>query len=436
MWSQRRVSGTATVVGGGPAGLMAAEVLAAAGMSVTVYEHMASVGRKLLLAGRTGLNLTHSEPFDQFLTRYGVAAPRFDGPMRAFGPAALRAWSAELGEQTFVGSTGRVFPQSMRATPLLRAWLARLAASGVRFETRWRWLGWTAATTATTATTATAADEDRRDGPVRSRFCDAGGVEVEVASDVTVLALGGASWPRVGSDGGWVEPLRAAGIAVTELRPANCGVQISWTAGFATRFAGEPLKNIALEVAGQRVRGDATITRTGLESGPVYTVASAIRAVIERDGRCTVHVDLHPDLEARVLADRLRRGRKKDSQTTALRRTVGLSPTAVAVLREATGNRLPTDPNALAALVKAVPLIVEATMPLERAISTAGGIALDEIDDAFMLVGMPGTFVAGEMLDWDAPTGGYLLQATFSSAVAAAQGAIAWHMATAPGRAP
>jgi predicted flavoprotein YhiN len=429
-----RVSGTAEVIGGGPAGLMAAEILADAGMAVTVHEHMPSVGRKLLLAGRSGLNLTHDEPLDQLAARYASAAHPLGSALRRFGPAELRAWSAGLGESTFVGSTRRVFPESMRATPLLRAWLTRLAASGVRIETRRRWVGW-------------AASADGRPDPRRPLFADtnttsrdrddtstvggepgAAGIGSSTArrSDVTVLALGGGSWPRVGSDGGWVQILRAAGITVHDLRPANCGVHISWTAGFAARYAGEPLKNVAIEAASTRVRGDATITTTGLESGPVYTLASTIRDVIDRDGRCSLTVDLHPDLDGRVLADRLRRGRKKDSMTTALRRTIGLSPVAVALLREATGNRLPTDATALAALVKAVPLVVVATAPIARAISTAGGIAFAEIDGAFMLRRMPGTFVAGEMLDWDAPTGGYLLQATFSTAVAAAEGAVAW----------
>ncbi len=405
----------ATVVGGGPAGLMAAEVLANAGATVTVREQMPSAGRKLLLAGRSGLNITHSESLDDLLARYGTAAPRLEQALRAFDPNALREWCDGLGEATFVGSSGRVFPQSMRATPLLRAWLDRLGAMGVTIHLRERWLGWTPGP-----------DADGRPDPRRSHFARADGSVVDLASDVTMLALGGASWPRVGSDGGWVDPVRAAGILVGDLRAANCGLRIAWTAGFAARFAGAPLKNVAVTAAGRMVRGDAVITVNGLESGPVYPLASPIRGAIDRDGRCAIAIDLHPDLTVRVLADRLRRGRKKDSLTTSLRRTIGLSPLAVALLREATGNRLPTDPAELAGLVKGVPLMVEATMPIERAISSAGGISLDEVDDSFMLKRMPGTFVAGEMLDWDAPTGGYLLQATFSTAVAAARGAVRW----------
>ena len=407
------VTGTATVVGGGPAGLMAAEVLAAAGVAVTVYEHMPSVGRKLLLAGRSGLNITHSEPFDDLLARYGSGADHLAAALRAFGPPELRSWCASLGEPTFVGSTGLVFPASLRATPLLRAWLARLASAGVSIEVRSRWLGW--------ATTPDGAVDPRR-----SLFGRADGSTVEVNSDVTVLALGGASWPRVGSDGGWVAEFRRAGVEVGELRAANCGIRVDWTGLFAERFARVPLKNIAVVVAGRSVRGDAMVTSTGIEGGPVYVHSTAIRDAIDRDGRCAVTVDLHPDLTVAALSDRLARRRPKDSLATSLRRTIGLTPVAVSLLREATGNRVPADPTELAALVKAVPMVIVETMPIERAISTAGGIAFAELDESFMLQRLPGTFVAGEMIDWEAPTGGYLLQASFSTAVAAAHGALAW----------
>ena len=392
---------------------MAAEVLASAGLVVTVYEHMPSVGRKLLLAGRSGLNITHGEPIDDLLARYGAGADRLEEAVRTFGPKELRAWCASLDEATFVGSSGRVFPASWRATPLLRAWLARLAGLGVRIEVGHRWKGW--------CTTADGQVDARR-----SLFSRADASTVEVTSDVTVLALGGASWPRVGSDGGWVGALRQAGVEVSELRAANCGIRVDWTAHFVEHFAGVPLKNVAIVVGTRSVRGDAMVTDTGIEGGPVYAHSAAIRETIERDGRCAVVIDLHPDLTIEIVSERLGRRRPKDSLGNSLRRTIGLTPVSVALLREVTANRVPAGPDELASLVKGVPLVIDATMPIERAISTAGGVALAEVDRSFMLRRLPGTFVVGEMLDWEAPTGGYLLQATFSTAVTAAQGALRW----------
>ena len=406
-------SATATVVGGGPAGLMAAEVLATAGVAVTIYEHMPSVGRKFLLAGRSGLNLTHAEPIEQLLTRYGTRAGQVEAAIRAFDPHDLRAWSASLGEPAFIGSTGRVFPASFRATPLLRAWMRRLARLGVTIETRRRWLGW--------ATT-----PDGRVDAGRSLFSTPDQSVAVVASDVILLALGGASWPRVGSDGGWVEVVRRARIDVKQLRPANCGLRVDWTEHFGERFAGIPLKNVAIVVGEASVRGDAMITRQGIEGGPVYAQSAAIRDTIARRGRCSVTIDLHPDLTVERLTERLERRRPKDSLATMLRHTIDLTPVSISLLREVSGNRVPTDPTTLALLVKAVPLTIESTMPIARAISSAGGISLDEVDESFMLRRLPGTFVAGEMLDWEAPTGGYLLQASFSTAVAAARGALTW----------
>ena len=418
----------ATVVGGGPAGLMAAEVLAAAGMRVTVFEHMASVGRKLLLAGRGGLNLTHTEPLDDLVARYGSGADPIVAAVRAFDPGQLRAWCAGLGEPTVVGSSGRVFPRSFRATPLLRAWLRRLDDLGVTIETRARWLGWA-------PVEGRGRPDDRGSGPStapvgvdprRSRFGRADGSVHEVVSDVTVFGLGGASWPRVGSDGGWVVPFDGAGVRVVPLRPANCGVVVGWTDGFVDRFAGAAVKDVAIEVDGVRARVDVVVTDDGLEGGPVYARSATIRDTVASQGRCEVRVDLRPDLDVDRLVDRLARRRPKDSVSTSLRRTLGLSPVAIGLVREATANRVPTDVVELAALLKAVPLVVERTAGIERAISSAGGIALDQIDASFMVRSLPGTFVAGEMLDWEAPTGGYLLQATFATAVAAAEGAIRW----------
>ena len=416
---------TATVVGGGPAGLMAAEVLADAGLHVTVHEHMASPGRKLLLAGRSGLNITHGEPLSSMLPRFGAAADRLGPAVESFGPGALRAWCSALGQPTFVGSSGRVFPEAFRATPLLRAWLARLLTKGVDIRVRSTWLGWGAPQPEPTTTTTT----------TTLRFRHADGTVHEVSSDVAVLALGGASWPRVGSDGGWASTVAATGVRVTPLRPANCAALVRWTDHFAERFAGTALKNVSLATTGphdqrQVVRGDVTITRTGLESGPVYACIPALRDELDRLGRGELVIDLCPDSSATRLAERLRGRRPKESASTWLRRAAGLSPAAIGVLRESPpGRNLPTEGAAMAALLKAVPVAVHATASLGRAISTAGGVALDEVDDSFMLRRLPGTFVAGEMLDWEAPTGGYLLQGTFSTAVAAARGAIAWSTA-------
>ncbi|MDM8086387.1 TIGR03862 family flavoprotein [Cellulomonas cellasea] len=399
---------TASVIGGGPAGLIAAETLARAGVAVTVYDRMPSVGRRFLLAGHGGLNITHSEARDRMLARYGRSADRLAPMLDVFSPQDLRDWCASLGEPTFVGSSGRVFPQAFRATPLMRAWLARLAELGVRIETRHRWMGW-------------AGDTDGL------RFTRTDGEAVEVAPDVTVFALGGASWPRLGADGGWVELFTERGAEVTPLRAANVGVQVSWTDTFADRFAGSPLKNVGLTVPGssQQARGDAMVTKTGVEGGPVYAIGAAIRDALDVDGECVLQVDLRPDLGVDQLAERLRHRRPKDSASTWLRR-LGLDPVAIALLRESSGGALPSDATEMASLVKAVPVAVTATMPIDRAISTAGGLAWSEVDDSLMMRRLPGTFVAGEMLDWEAPTGGYLLQASFSTGVVAAQGALSW----------
>ncbi|MFZ9017472.1 MAG: NAD(P)/FAD-dependent oxidoreductase [Ilumatobacteraceae bacterium] len=409
-------SATVSVFGGGPGGLMAAEVLAAGGAHVTVYEHMRSPGRKFTLAGRGGLNLTHSEALDEFAQRYsGPAARNVVSAVRSFPPEELENWCAALGEPTFVGSSGRVFPASFRATPLLRAWLTRLSSLGVTVQTGARWLGWAPATAGSTGARSSLVASD--DGTVS-----------EVAADATVVALGGASWPRVGSDGGWVEPFRSAGVAVRDLRPSNCGMQIEWTPRFLDRFSGTPVKNVAVRVGAQGhwVRGDVMVVDAGIEGGPVYAHAGPARDWIERTGRCDLLVDLQPDLDRDALANRLARRREKDSLDNVLRRTVGLAPVARALIREAFGPEVPRDDAGLANAIKGVPFTVTATTGIDRAISSAGGIDANEVDESFMLRRVPGCFVAGEMLDWEAPTGGYLLQATFSTAVAAARGALEW----------
>lgn len=383
---------------------MAAEVLAMAGASVTVYDAAAAPGRKLLVAGRGGLNLTHSEPLDRFLTRYGDAAELLGPALRAFPPDALREWSAGLGQPTFVGSSGRVFPEDFRANRLLEAWLERLDGLGVQLLASHRWTGWTP------------------DGALRIESPDGA---ITVHPDVTVLALGGASWPGTGSDGAWVPELAGEGVAVTPLRPANSGVELDWSPVFAERFAGTPVKNVSVRCAGESARGELMVTEHGLEGGAVYALTRSLHDQLERFASADLHVDLCPDLDPAAVRARLGRRRPKDSRTTVLRRHLGLTPAAVGLLRESTDNVLPADDDELMALVKDVVLHVRASAPIDRAISTAGGVALDEVDEHFMLRRRPGTYVVGEMLDWEAPTGGYLLQVTFSTAVVAARGALA-----------
>jgi uncharacterized flavoprotein (TIGR03862 family) len=396
------------VIGGGPAGLMAAEVLASGGARVTIYERMPAAGRKFLLAGRGGLNLTHSEPPERLLERYGAAAPRLRAAIEAFSPAGLRAWCDGLGQDTFVGSSGRVFPRALKASPLLRAWLRRLAAAGVEFKPRHLWVGWEG----------------------EALMFDSAQGRVSVRADATLLALGGASWPRLGSDGGWVDIVTNAGIKVTPLMPANCGFVATWSDVFVNRFEGQPLKRVALSFAGHAVRGEALITRGGLEGGAVYALSAPLRDAIAAHGEAVIGIDLRPDISVGALGQRLSAPRGKQSLATFLRKNLALAPVAIGLLHEATltapERASAMAPAALAALIKAVPVRLRALAPLASAISTAGGIAFGEVDARFMLLRRPGVFVAGEMLDWEAPTGGYLLQASFSTAVAAARGALAW----------
>ncbi len=385
----------AVVVGAGPAGLMAAETLARAGIATTVIERMPSPGRKLLMAGRGGLNLTHGEGMEPFLARYGAGRAHLEAAIAAFPPSAVVAWAEGLGQTCFTGSSGRVFPTALKASPLLRAWLARLAGLGVRLRTRTRWLGWNAE----------------------------GGLLLEggevLRAEATVLALGGASWPRLGSDGGWT----ALGLPIAPLRPANCGFRIAWSAPFRARFAGTPLKRIALRFGDASVRGEAVITEQGIEGGAVYALAARLREAIAADGPAVLRVDLRPDLAEDELASRLAAPRRGQSLSTWLRKTAGLPPVAIGLVQEALHDG---DATPLPRLIKSLPLTLTAPAPIERAISTAGGLVFAALDADFMLRDRPGIFAAGEMLDWEAPTGGYLLQACFSTGVAAGKGAIAW----------
>lgn len=385
---------------------MAAEVLSRGAAQVTVYDRMPSAGRKFLMAGRGGLNLTHSEELEPFLARYGEAAPRLRAAIEAFPPAALRAWAEELGQETFVGSSGRVFPRAMKASPLLRAWLRRLGAN-VRFAFRHRWSGW----------------DDAR------LMFDTPGGRISIEADATVLALGGASWPRLGSDGAWVAPLTRAGVTVAPLQPANCGFVAGWSEHFRGHFAGQPLKRLALSFGGRVVRGEAIITETGLEGGGIYALSAPLRDAIAASGEATLTIALRPDLTTEVLERRLSIPRGKQSLSTFLRKALGLTPAEIGLLREVSvaSQRLSAlDPAALAHRVNAVPVRLTATAPIARAISTVGGVAFDELDARFMLYKRPGVFVAGEMLDWEAPTGGYLLQASVATGAAAGKGALEW----------
>lgn len=412
----------ATVIGGGPAGLMAAEVLAAAGVAVTVYERMPSVGRKLLMAGRGGLNLTHSEPLSTFLPRYGQAAGRLAPFIQTFPPSALIDWCHGLEQATFVGSSGRVFPTAMKASRLLRAWLNRLDSLGVRIRLRQRWTGWTKEGIPVFGDAPPEPGPPAPAPPAPAPPTQAPPTQAppKPAQHVTILALGGASWPRLGSDGGWTALLPGQ---VTRFSPSNCGFRVAWSELFRQRCAGRPLKRLALSCAGQTARGEAVITESGLEGGAVYALSASLRDAIAAQGSARLTVDLRPDLTREQLAQRLDR-RGSLSTSNALRRLGGLSPEAAALVQEALHQGAPAAD--LAGLIKAVPVTLLAPMPIERAISSAGGLRWDALDDSLMLRGRPGVFAAGEMLDWEAPTGGYLLQACFSTGHAAGHGALAW----------
>ena len=413
------------VVGGGPAGLMAAEVLAAGGASVDLFDAMPSVGRKFLLAGKGGLNLTHGEPFERFVERYGTRRADLEPLLAAFGPSQLRDWAQGLGISTFVGSSGRVFPTDLKAAPLLRRWLHRLRVGGVRFHTRHRWLGWAEADVNADATGR------------RLRFATPQG-ESLVDADAVVLALGGASWARLGSDGAWVDPLAACGVSVAPLQPSNCGFHVGrpaadgtlaagWTEYFRTRFAGAPLKNVALSLEGEGgaawQSGEFVVTEHGVEGGLVYALSGPARERIARDGRATLSLDLLPAHAAEQVSAEVARPRGSRSLGTHLKSRLGLAGVKSALLHELLPRSVIDDPALLAAAIKALPLTLSQARPIDEAISTAGGVRFEALRPGLMLDALPGVFCAGEMLDWEAPTGGYLLSACFASGVAAAQGA-------------
>ncbi len=405
------------IIGGGPAGLMAAEVLGQAGVNVDLYDAMPSVGRKFLLAGVGGMNITHAEDYAAFVSRYGERAGDLRPLLDAFSPDSLREWIHGLGIDTFVGSSGRVFPSDMKAAPLLRAWLKRLRESGVQLHTRQRWLGW---------------DEH---GALRIAGPQG---ETQVEADATLLALGGGSWARLGSDGAWVPLLQNRGIAIAPLQPANCGFEVAgWSEHLREKFAGAPLKTVSLALPGEAPRkGEFVLTATGIEGSLVYALSAPIRNTINRDGVATVLLDLLPDRTLTQIASALARPRGSQSMAKHLHRQLKLDGAKAALLRELTDATTFQAPQALAAEIKALPIRLVRPRPLDEAISSAGGVPFEELDEGLMLRRLPGVFCAGEMLDWEAPTGGYLLTACFASGRAAAEGMLRWLRANVPANAP
>ena len=446
------------VVGAGPAGLMAAEVLSQAGRRVDVYDAMPSAGRKFLLAGKGGLNLTHSEPIEAFGARYGARCTQMAPWLDAFGAQALREWAHGLGVVTFVGSSGRVFPRDLKAAPLLRAWLQRLRAAGVRFHMRHRWVGWASATGGTGGTDTTdgtirtgktGAERKQRPLPAAAlphalRFATPSGDNV-ASADVVLLALGGASWARLGSDGAWVPWLVQRGVAVAPLEPSNCGfdaarvgpqgdLHLGWTEHFRSRCAGQPLKNVALRFeggahsAGGSARFDApgefVVTGSGVEGSLVYAASALLRDGIATQGRAVVHIDLLPGRSADFVQAEVARPRGSRSLSTHLKSRLGLDGVKAALLHELLPREVIADAARLSAAIKALPLTLVAPRPIDEAISSAGGVCFDALDTRLMLRSLPGVFCAGEMLDWEAPTGGYLLTACFATGVAAGRGVL------------
>ncbi|MDP1949470.1 MAG: TIGR03862 family flavoprotein [Nitrospirota bacterium] len=398
------------IIGGGPAGLMAAEAARAAGAEVDLYDAMASVGRKFLLAGKGGLNLTHSEPSEKFLSRYGARRAQVEPLLASFGPDALQAWVRGLGIETFVGSSGRVFPKDLKAAPLLRAWLRRLRQAGVRFHMRHRWSGW-----------------DAQGAPC---FVMPEG-NLSVQADAVIFALGGGSWPKLGSDAAWVPLLAGRGLQITPLQPTNCGFDVGWSEHFRAKFAGQPVKSVAIVLRNDAGAeswhpGEFVITETGVEGGVIYSVSAALRDEILAKGVATLRLDLAPDRDVPRLTHDLSRPRGKRTMATHLQRQAHIEGVKAGLLREVLSKEDFADPARLAAAIKSLPLRLVSPRPLEEAISTAGGVPFEALDKRLMVRKLPGIFCAGEMLDWEAPTGGYLLTACFATGQAAGAGAAAW----------
>ncbi|MFI3155144.1 MAG: TIGR03862 family flavoprotein [Methylococcaceae bacterium] len=400
---------TVAIIGGGPAGLMAAEVLSRAGVKVDLYDAMPSVGRKFLMAGKGGMNITHSEPLDRFLSRYGSGRDAIKPMLDAFGPETLRAWAQDLGIKTFVGSSGKVFPVDMKAAPLLRAWLHRLRADGVSFYMRHQWLGWD-------------------DGMLR--FLTPEG-EKKVGADAVVLALGGGSWARLGSTGAWLPLLVQQGVSVEPLQPSNCGFDVGWSEFFRSRFAGQPLKPVLasfINSAGAEFRrqGELVVTANGVEGSLIYKMSALLREQITATGTATIYLDLAPGKNKQFLLDRISKPRGKHTLANHLRRQIGIDGVKAALLREVLLKEDFGDPVRLCEAIKALPVKLVAARPIDEAISTAGGVSFKALDQHLMIRSLPGVFCAGEMLDWEAPTGGYLLTACFAGGRVAGEGVLSW----------
>jgi uncharacterized flavoprotein (TIGR03862 family) len=405
------LSSALVVIGGGPAGLMAAEAARAAGVPVHLFDAMGSVGRKFLIAGKGGLNLTHSEPFVDFVARFGVRATEVERWLHEFDADALRAWARGLGVETFVGSSGRVFPQDLKAAPLLRGWVRRLREHGVQFHVQQRFVGW--------------------DDHGRPLMRDREGTMQSIAAGACVLALGGASWPVLGSDGAWVHALAARGVGIAPLQPANCGFDHAWSAHFAERFAGAPVKPVSLhwtreDGRAQTRQGEFVITAGGVEGSLIYAASSDLRETQRREGFVDITLDLAPAQSQQQLLQALRKPRGKRSGGDHLRRQTGLDGVKAGLVFEVLGKDALADVDRVAATIKSLPLRLQAPRPVDEAISTAGGVKLEALDEHLMLRTVPGVFCAGEMLDWEAPTGGYLLTASFASGLIAGRGAAQW----------
>lgn len=397
------------VIGGGPAGLMAAEVISAHGVKVDVYDSMPSLGRKFLMAGKSGLNITHSEPFEQFVSRYGKRQSQIESMLKKFGPDELRQWVHGLGIETFVGTSGRVFPLGMKASPLLRAWLGRLTDSGVTFHLRHRWTGSVAT----------------EEGALRFNLESPDG-ERTVQADALLLALGGGSWSRLGSDGAWVPWLEQAGVHVEPLKPSNCGFDVAWSPHFRERFDGYPIKSVVLSFGSFRQQGEFIVTKEGVEGSLVYAASALLRDEIDARGQAVMLLDLAPDRSDEWLVDRLSKPRGTRTMASHLEKTVGIKGVKAGLLREFVTKEDFSNAERLAHFIKNLPVPLVATRPLDEAISSAGGVPFEAMNEHLMLQSMPGVFCAGEMLDWEAPTGGYLLTACFASGFAAGHGVVRW----------
>lgn len=396
---------SAAIIGGGPAGLMAAEVLIGHGVNVDVYDSMSSLGRKFLMAGRGGLNLTHSEPFEQFVSRYGNRRDKIEPMLRLFGPDDLRKWAGGLGVETFVGTSGRVFPKEMKSSPLLRTWLKRLDQAGVNFHLRHKWVGWNA------------------DKSLKFETPEGGKA---VYADPVLLALGGGSWAKLGSDGAWVKWLDQAGVKVKTLKPSNCGFDVAWSRHFRERFEGQPLKSVVLSFGSFCQQGEFIVTKEGVQGSLVYAASTLIRDEIEAKGRAIITLDMSPDRSHEWLVEKLSKLRGSRSMASHLEKTVGLKGVKVGLLHEFMPKEDFSNVEQLASFIKQMPIPLIAPRPLDEAISSAGGVAFESLDENLMIRNLPGIFCAGEMLDWEAPTGGYLLTACFASGRAAGLGMLKW----------